>query len=144
MQRNGFTLVELMVAISVMALLTSIVTLATGAGDHQPQEAAARFASRLAAARDHAVLSGQPISIWVSSSGYGFDRYAQGRWLPFAERPFEGEDWASGVKPSNPEGRQRIRFDSLGLPDRSLELTLASDERTASVRVLANGEVAVR
>jgi general secretion pathway protein H len=80
----------------------------------------------------------------VSSSGYGFDRYARGRWLPFAERPFEGEDWANGVKAKGREGRQRIRFDSLGLPDRSLDLMLATDDHTASVRVLANGEVAVR
>lgn len=147
MPRNGFTLVELMIALSVMALLASAVVMTVGGGGNQPAGEAARFASRLAAARDRAVLSGRPISAWISPSGYGFDQHQQGRWMPLDERPFEAENWAAGtaVAATGRSGSQsRLRFDSLGLPDQPMEVALVQGERRATVRVSASGEVAVR
>ena len=143
MERNGFTLVELMIVIAVMGLLASAVVLTAGSTGGGPQDAATRFASRLAAARDEAVLTGRPISAWVSPSGYGFDQMRDGRWQRLDEKPFKGDDWGKGMAVSfaGEQARSRVRFDSLGLPDQPLQLQLSRDGRAAAVRVAANGDV---
>ena len=42
-------------------------------------EDADRFAARVAAARDEAVVTAAPMGLWVSASGYGFQRRDGGR-----------------------------------------------------------------
>lgn len=143
MARNGFTLVELMVAIAVLALLTSAAVLTASLGDRQPREAANRLASRLAAARDEAVLTGRPMGVWVSASGYGFEQRRDGRWQAIDEKPFDGGDWGDGISLSG-QNQQRLRFDALGLPDRPARLTLLNDGRSATIAVAAGGEVSVQ
>lgn len=145
MTRNGFTLVELMVVIAVMGLLAGAVVMTAGMPGGGPADSAARFAGRLAAARDQAILTGQPISAWVTSSGYGFDRFREGHWERMTGRPFDGDNWKHGtdVAVGEPAGRLRVRFDSLGMADQPLALQLSSGGRTAIVRVAANGDVAV-
>lgn len=142
MPRNGFTLVEMMIVIAVAALLAGVVVL-TFPADAGPNEAATRFASRIAAARDQAVLTGRPISAWVSSSGYGFDQLRDGRWERLQQKPFDGDNWGSGMQVSMTDGRARVRFDSLGIADQALALRLARAGKSAGVRVATNGEVTV-
>jgi general secretion pathway protein H len=145
-QRNGFTLVELMVAIMLLALIAGAVMLTVGEVGGGPKEPAMRFATRLAAARDQAILAGQPISAWVAPSGYGFDRFRGGHWERLEERPFDGADWPSGTTLSlgaRTEGRTRVRFDSLGLPDSPESFRLVRNGQAANVRIFANGDVKV-
>ena len=59
--RNGFTLVELLVVITLLALTAGAVTLTIGSQDRRASETATRLASRLAAARDEAIMAGAPI-----------------------------------------------------------------------------------
>ena len=145
MRSNGFTLVELMVAVLVMALLASAVMLTAGSGGAQASEAAARFAGRIAAARDQAILTGRPVSVWVSASGYGFDSFQAGHWQPMTVKPFRTEDWGKGVRLASGKGeRTRVRFDSLGIPDQPLSLGLTADGREAKVVLAANGDVGTK
>ncbi|HUE78644.1 MAG TPA: GspH/FimT family pseudopilin [Sphingomicrobium sp.] len=147
MPRNGFTLVELMVVIALMALMAGAVVMTVGAPGGGPAAGATRFASRLAAARDEAIVSGRPMSAWVTPSGYGFDRFQGGRWQPMSAAPFEGDNWEPGTDvklATATEARVRVRFDSLGLPDSPASVRLVRDGRTAEVRVAANGDVAVQ
>ena len=144
MRRTGFTLVELLVVIAIMAVMAGAVVLTFAGPGSGPTESATRFASRLAAARDEAVLTGRPVSAWVAASGYGFERYQDGQWQPLTARPFAGDDWDEGTRvDGGDDGRARIRFDSLGLPDAPAEVRLALDGRSAAVRVAANGDVTV-
>lgn len=146
MQRNGFTLIELMIVIAVMALLAGVVVMTVGSSGG-PTESATRFAGRLAAARDQAILTGRPISAWISPSGYGFDQLRGGHWEPMTAKPFDGTDWGSGMQlnlTATAASRSRVRFDSLGMADQPLAMTLTRAGRSAGVRVAATGEVTVQ
>lgn len=146
MQRNGFTLVELMVVIAVMALLAGAVVLSFGDTRGGPAAAAGPFAARLAAARDEAIVSGAPVSGWISASGYGFERYRGGQWQPLTAKPFAGANWGSGTRvkvTSNGAARARVRFDNLGLPDAPFAVRIERDGRSSNVTVVANGDVKV-
>jgi general secretion pathway protein H len=141
--RNGFTLVEMMMVIAVMALLAGVAVLTFGPMGEGPKDAATRFASRIAAARDQAIMTGRPISAWVSPSGYGFDQLREGRWERLEQKPFDGDDWGSGIRAGVSGSRTRVRFDSLGVADQPLALRLSREGKSAGVRIAANGEVTV-
>jgi len=147
MRPNGFTLVELMVVIAILAMAAGAVVLASGTAGGGPDEGAARFASRLAAARDEAIVSGRPLGAWASASGYGFERYRDGRWEAVAGKPFRTENWPAGtnvrVAGETRDGLARVRFDTLGIADSELSVRLARGGRTVQVRVAANGDVVV-
>lgn len=147
MWRNGFTLVELMVVITLMALLAGAVVLSFGDIRGGTAEAANPFAARLAAARDEAIVGGAPVSGWITASGYGFERYRRGRWEPLTVKPFAGANWDSGTRvvvASNATARARVRFDNLGLPDAPLTIRLERNGRSSNVTVVANGDVNVK
>ncbi len=144
---NGFTLVELMVVLAIMALFAGAVVMTMGRLGGGSTESANRLGARLAAARDEAIVSGTPIAGWISASGYGFDRFEKGRWEPLSAKPFEGANWDSGTQVSVDgagEGRARVRFDSLGLPDAPLSLRLARNGEISRIDIVANGDVKVR
>ena len=145
-QRNGFTLVELLVVIALMAVTAGAVVMTIGPASAGAGDTASRFASRLAAARDEAILAGQPISAWATASGYGFDRLRGGHWERLTSKPFDGADWGPDTKvsfASSGEPRARVRFDALGMVDQPMVLSISRNGRTAQVRVAANGDVAV-
>jgi len=144
--RNGFTLVEMMIVIAVMALLAGVAVLTVGLPRAGPRDAATRFASRMAAARDEAVVTGRPMSAWVSASGYGFDQLRDGQWEELERRPFDGADWGPGMQvglTGAAASRARVQFDSLGIADQPLTLRLTRADESAGVRITANGEVMV-
>jgi general secretion pathway protein H len=113
--------------------------------DRAAQQAASRFASRLGAAREAAVIGASPVSAWVSASGYGFERYSGGQWQSVEEKPLVGADWSDGVQVTSLGGsRVRIRFDALGMTGEPVSVALAGESGEAEVRVDANGDITVR
>lgn len=144
--RNGFTLVELMVVVAMMGLLAGAVVLTAGAPGGGPGDSATRFAGRLAAARDQAIVTSEPISAWVSASGYGFDRFRGGHWQAMTEKPFGNGNWEQGIEidaAGAATRRPRVRFDSLGMADEPFELRISRDGQAATIHVAANGDVEV-
>ena len=142
MREQGFTLVELMVVITVMALLATGVVMTLPSSGAGSRDAAHRFAAGVAAARDTAVLSGRPVALWVSPSGYGFEQWRTGKWQAVDAKPLRQENWSRGVR-AEVSGQTRVSFDTVGLPDRGLDVRLAQGDRMATVRIAANGDVAV-
>lgn len=139
---RGFTLVELMVTITVIALLSAVTLWSLPPPGGRVADEALRFAARVRVARDTAVIDARPVSLWVTPGGYGFDRRAAGRWSP-ADGPLRVERWAEGTRadPGAVEGRTRVVFDPTGLPDRAADIRLQRGGRAMLVRLGADGSV---
>ena len=142
-RQGGFTLVELMVTLMVMALMTGAVMWAMPDPRGKVRDDALRFAARVRAARDQAIAEAAPVSVWVTTGGYGFDRRTGGQWVAMGDKPLHTEHWIAGATAdlSDPAGRVRVTFDPTGLPDRGADVRLALKGRTMLVRVGGDGSV---
>ena len=140
----GFTLIELMVVLSIIGFISAAVVLAMPDPRGRVVEDADRFAARVAAARDEAVVTARPMGVWVSASGYGFQRRDGGHWVPVEEKPFVTANWKSGTRALlGKDGRQQIGFDGTGLPTDAMTVTLAREAERVSVTVDMTGKVMV-
>ena len=140
----GFTLIELMVVLTIIGFISAAVVLAMPDPRGRVVEDADRFAARVAAARDEAVVTARPMGVWVSASGYGFQRRDGGQWVPVEEKPFVTANWKSGTRALlGKDGRQQIGFDGTGLPTDAMTVTLAREAERVSVTVDMTGKVMV-
>ena len=141
---NGFTLIELMVVLTIIGFISAAVVLAMPDPRGRVVEDADRFAARVAAARDEAIVTARPMGVWVSASGYGFQRRDGGQWMPVEEKPFVTANWTSGTRALvGKDGRQQIGFDGTGLPTDAMTVTLAREAERVSVTVDMAGKVMV-
>src|SRR3546814_11728466 len=85
---NGFTLVELMVVLAILALAAAAVVLTIPGEEQHVRSEADRLAARLAASRDIAVFAGRTGACDLVSQGYGSARRTGGRWEPVPGRAF--------------------------------------------------------
>ena len=142
--QQGFTLVELMVVLTILGFISAAVVMAIPDPRGRVIEDADRFAARVAAARDEAVVTAAPMGLWVSASGYGFQRREEGRWVPLEDKPFVTTNWKGGTRALvGKDGRQQIGFDGTGLPTDPLTVTLAREGERVSVTVDMAGKVMV-
>jgi general secretion pathway protein H len=141
---NGFTLVELMVVIAIIAVTTAIVTFAIPDPRGRVIADAEAFAARTLAARDDAILQSRDMRIWVTPVGYGVDRRRQGRWVPMTDKPFKPANWSSGTGAIVGEaGRAQIMFDATGAAASPMTVTLVRDSERATVTVAGSGAIRV-
>jgi len=100
---HGFTLIEMLVVVVIVAILTGAVLLGLGrtGADQDHQRALARLSASLEIMCDQALLSGSVRGLRFHADGYDFWRYAGGRWqpLPGAARP-SAVRWPAGSRPS--------------------------------------------
>lgn len=139
---RGFTLVELMVVITIIGLASAAAVLAMPDPRGRLMDEAARFGTRTRAAHDAAIIDARPVSVWVTSSGYGFDEWRGGRWLAMGDSAFRAGRWGEGVAATGVV-RERITFDTTGLADRALTISLRRDGTVATVAIAADGSVRV-
>jgi len=141
---NGFTLIELMVVLTIIGFVSAAVVLAMPDPRGRVIEDADRFAARIAAARDEAVVTARPMGVWVSASGYGFQRREGGVWAAIDDKPFRTTDWKAGTRALvGRDGRQQIGFDGTGLPTYPLTVTLTREGERVTVTVDMAGKVMV-
>lgn len=141
---RGFTLIELMVVVTIIGLASAVVVLALPDPRGRLADEAARFAARASAARDLAVVGAKPISVWVSEGGYGFDERVEGNWVAMAEKPLRVTQWGKGTHAVPTGGsRDRVLFDSVGSTDRPLDVTLERDAQRLVVHIGNDGKVRI-
>lgn len=140
---NGFTLVELMVVLAILALAAAVVVLTIPGEERNVRSEADRLAARLAAARDVAVIEGRSVSVNFAPSGYGFERRVEGVWQPLPGRAFEQRNWPSDVRfiAGDGQANARILFDRVGISPNPQALVLSGGDAREIVRVSATGEV---
>ncbi len=142
----GFTLVELMIVITIAALMSAAVVLLFPDPRGRLRAEAERFAARTRAAHDMAVIEGRSVSVWVSPAGYGFDRREAGGWAPISDKPLRVERWGTDTRPQidSPAGRDRVIFDSTGFASTPLTVRLQrGEDRPVSVAIGTNGAVKI-
>ena len=137
----------------IIGLVAGAVVLALPGDSAALSEDADRFAARVAAARDEAVVSARPIAVWIAPSGYGFDARQDRQWVPLNARTLANRDWKPGtvarIEGSGGEGEQneadagraRFWFDSTGLPNTPLTVVLSRGNNSDSIVISATGEV---
>jgi general secretion pathway protein H len=139
---EGFTLVELLIVLTIIGLMSAAVVLAMPDGRGGLIDEAERFAARAQAAQERAVVDARPMAIRITSAGYGFDRRERGEWKPMRVEPFADQPWSEGTRAGVGEGAQRIVFDTTGAAEPA-RLLLARDEEQVLVEVGHEGRVRV-
>ncbi len=142
----GFTLIELMVVIAIMALATATVLFTLPVAHGTLRSEAERFALRARAARDAAIMQARPIALVAAADGYRFEGRRGGRWERVAMRPFDGDRWEAGtrVQVTGGDGDRHARtvFDPTGVGD-PLDLVLTRGGARATVHIGADGGIDV-
>jgi general secretion pathway protein H len=140
--KEGFTLVELMMVVAIIGLAAGAVVLSVP--DARPSVAAdaERFAARLSRARDEAVLSNRPVAVEATPAGYGFSVFDGADWTPLTDGPFGAETWTAGTTVTPANGPVRMVFDPTGVADPA-SLTLARERNSRTITVDGAGEVRI-
>jgi general secretion pathway protein H len=141
----GFTLVELMVVITVFALAAAVVVLVMPDPRGRVHDDAERFAARVRAARSAAIVDARPVSVWVNAAGYGFDERVGSDWRAMSDKPLRVTPWSRGTRaiPASGDGRDRMIFDSTGLADRPMRVRLQRSGTGATVSIGTVGAVRI-
>ena len=113
MQRSdGFTLVELLVALALLGLVTATAVLTLPADDGLEQELE-RLQARLLRARELAVIDNRPVRLHLDAQGYRFEQRRQQQWLPLAALPARAWEHPTAVL-GNPPQPAVVEIDSTG------------------------------
>lgn len=142
-RQDGFSLVELMVALGIMGLLASVVILSLPGKESALRGESGRLAARIAAIRDQAIVTAQPTAVWISPSGYGFEQRRAGGWQAAGGKGFAPHNWPAGTAATidNRQVPVRIVFDTMGTTATPVEISLTAAEAAAVLRIAASGEV---
>jgi general secretion pathway protein H len=139
---EGFTLVELLVVLTIIGLMSAAVMLALPDSRGSVADEAERFAARARAAQEQAILANRPVAMRVTGEGYGFERSVDGEWQPIDEKPFAQARWTKGTKAVVEPAAERIVFDSTGFAE-PLSVTLTRAKAHASVEIADGGRIHV-
>jgi general secretion pathway protein H len=134
----GFTLLELLVVLTILGLLSAAVFLAAPAAQASLREEAERMAARAKVAQEQAVLGNRTIAFEIADDGYRFSVRQGDQWTAASSPP--GGRWEA---PIAVDGPSRFLFDPVGGGEPGQILLERGSERVA-VEIAAGGEVNVR
>jgi general secretion pathway protein H len=141
---HGFTLIELLVVIIIIGLISGAVMLNMADPRGRLSDDAQRFAGRVRAAHDRAIVTARPVALWVAPGGYGFEEHRDGHWDAIREKPFLKTNWAKDTQASVEQGgKGRIWFDTIGRADQPMRFVLARDDRRIGVQIDLDGRVKI-
>ncbi len=108
----GFTLIEIMVVVVIMAVLTTVAVMSIGVlgSDRELDDEGDRYTDVVAAAAEQAGLEGRDFGIWVGPDRYEVLTYVnrRQRWESLSQdRLYESHELPAGIAPRlEIEGRQ--------------------------------------
>ena len=137
---EGFTLIEMMVVMVIIALASAAVMFAIPDPRGRVIDEAERFAARTLAARDDAIVQSRDTRVVITAMGYSVERRRRGAWTAMTDKPFRAATWTEGTGVSDP---QQIMFDATGTPASPATVTLVRDDTRATVTVSGNGDIRV-
>lgn len=115
--QHGFTLVEMLVVLAIIAIVASVSALAIGSGNRLDGRAeAARLAARLQFAADQAMIEDRQLALSVTTGGYAF-----------LERDGDGPAWRASTVPSLADPHALPSGLSLSASGQSSVLPLGAD-----------------
>lgn len=142
--QEGFTLVELLVVITLIGLIASVVTLSTGG--LRPTDARAeadKLYNAFRRAQEAAVLGNRAIAVRVDRMGYSFETRRLGSWQSLAAAGFPrglfGPDVEARV---GNEGVMSVVFDNTGQTTPA-HLVLARGAKLIAIDLDASGKASV-
>lgn len=140
-RRRGFSLVELMVVVTLIGLAATAVVLTLPEADRRLDQEAMRLAARITLARDETILSGRPTAVRIDADGYAFLRRTDGVWTQLDEAPLKGARWAEGTRPVLKRTEALVTaFDPVGMAE-PVGIRLQRGARAVDIAIDASGEV---
>jgi general secretion pathway protein H len=140
MRSKGFTLVEILVVVIIMAIVISLAILSLGntGRDSQLDDETRRIEGLLGLLHERALLEGRDFGMRIEPAAYEFVVYEprKNRWMPLdQEREFRRRDLPKGVS-------FELRLDSQVVVIKPIDRSLASDAPPPApqVAVAASGE----
>jgi prepilin-type N-terminal cleavage/methylation domain-containing protein len=115
----GVSLIEVLTAMFIIALMAAAVVIAAPGPDRQTRAFVTQFAGRVALASEESIISNRAHALVVRSDGYGYARLEENGWQvithgsPLAFRPWPA-DIVAHIEASDFEGEQLARFDAVG------------------------------
>lgn len=141
---RGFTLVELMIVLALFGLMSAVVILAMPDPRGRIRHDAERFAARVLAVRDRAIIDGRDTRVMIDPLGYDFAERRGEKWQPINAKPFEGAQWEQGTRITvGRDGRGAIMFDNTGLASEAIAVELRREGAAIAVQISQNGAVRV-
>ncbi|MFZ4687899.1 MAG: GspH/FimT family pseudopilin [Polymorphobacter sp.] len=139
----GFTLVELMVVMTIIGVLSAAVVIVMPDPRGRLGDEATAFAARLVAARDLSIVGGRDVAVRIDAGGYGFAERGNTGWRPIAAKALAPRRWGDGVAATPAvEGGAALVFDTTGLATPA-QVRLQRDGAQALVTVDSGGAVRI-
>jgi general secretion pathway protein H len=140
MRSKGFTLIEILVVLVIMAVIISLAVLSIGTTgrDTQLDEESRRIEGLVDILHERALLEGRDFGLRIEPAGYGFLVYSadRDRWLPLNdEHEFRHRDLPKGVS-------FQLELDSIQVVLKAPEQNLSGDDPPPppQVAIAASGE----
>ena len=118
----GVSLVEVLAAVAIIALLSGAVVVYWTSGSSPAREAADRLALRLSEAREHVLVTGETLGFAaeIDGTGWRFFRFRNGVWTVVQDHP--------ALEPERLGAQVRLRIVDGALPRRPADTDIVAPE----------------